>query len=191
MSRDQEDTGRMELVERLQQLASRGRETVERLAQKIFQRVAPAEPEERPLTPAPPEHDAPAPIERARSRFASHGLEPFHGELDPAVLAQVDSELAELPLGYGDGRVVLLARDPRWLHAYWDIAEESRAPLRERGGSLVLQLHDVTDREFTGQNSWSMQRIEVGEEARSWYLPLPPLERCYLVEVGYVAGVIT
>src|SRR5208283_3508349 len=32
-----------------------------------------------------------------------------------------EADASQLPLSYGSDRLVLMARDPTWAHAYWDI----------------------------------------------------------------------
>ena len=52
-------------------------------------------------------------------------------------LASVDEDLPELPEGYGDSRIVLLPRDPKWAYAYWDISERAQRRAAASGRSAV------------------------------------------------------
>jgi hypothetical protein len=102
-------------------------------------------------------------------------------------LAAVDEELAELPNGYGESRVVLMPRDPQWAYAYWDIPNENKERLRQQGGiRLALRFYDVTDISVETQRPHSLQQYECDELAREWYLPVPVSDRDYIVEIGYV-----
>jgi len=104
-------------------------------------------------------------------------------------LASVDDDLLELPEGYGDSRIVLLPRDPKWAYAYWDISNEHKDELRHQGGQrLALRLYDVTDIDQTYQTPHSMQQLDCDEMARSWYLEIPVSDRDYSVEIGYLTG---
>lgn len=104
-------------------------------------------------------------------------------------LASVDEGLAELPDGYGVSRIVLLPRDPKWSYAYWDISNEHKEELRQRGGQkLMLRLYDVTDIDQTIQTPHSMQQQDCHEMARSWYLEVPVSDRDYSVEIGYLTA---
>lgn len=101
-------------------------------------------------------------------------------------LASVDEDLPELPEGYGDRRIVLLPRDPKWAYAYWDISNEHRDELRRQGGQrLALRLYDVTEIDQTDQTPHSMQQ-DCDEMTRSWYLEIPVSDRDYTVEIGYL-----
>ncbi|MBW4464692.1 MAG: DUF4912 domain-containing protein [Pegethrix bostrychoides GSE-TBD4-15B] len=103
-----------------------------------------------------------------------------------AMLTVVDTDLSELPSGYGESRIVLMPRDPQWAYAYWDIPNEHKEYLRRQGGNrLALRFYDVTD--MSDQRSHSLQQYECDELAREWYLPVPVSDREYAIEIGYIA----
>lgn len=102
------------------------------------------------------------------------------------MLASVDEELAELPSGYGDSRIVLMPRDPQWAYTYWDIPNEHKEDLRRQGGQqLALRIYDVTDITLEYQSPHSIQEYPCDELAREWYLPMPVSDRDYVVDIGY------
>ncbi|MBW4519612.1 MAG: DUF4912 domain-containing protein [Scytolyngbya sp. HA4215-MV1] len=102
-------------------------------------------------------------------------------------LASVDAGLADLPSGYGESRITLLPRDPRWAYAYWDVPNEHREELRRQGGQrLALRIYDVTDIEIAQQAPHSLQEYDCDELARDWYLPMPVSDRDYIAEIGYL-----
>ena len=104
-------------------------------------------------------------------------------------LASVDEGLPELPDGYGDSRIVLLPRDPKWAYAYWDISNEHKEELRRQGGQrLMLRLYDVTDVDQTTQAAHGMQQQDCHEMARSWYIEIPVSDRDYTAELGYLTA---
>ena len=104
-------------------------------------------------------------------------------------LATVDEGLPELPEGYGESRIVLLPRDPKWAYAYWDVSNEHKEELRRQGGQrLMLRLYDVTDIDQNSQAPHSMQQQDCHEMARSWYLEIPVSDRDYTVELGYLTA---
>ncbi len=107
-------------------------------------------------------------------------------ELD---LTTVDEGLSELPDGYGDSRIVLLPRDPKWAYAYWDVSNEHKQELRNQGGQrLMLRLYDVTDIDQQHQSPHSMHQQECHEMARSWYVEVPVSDRDYTIEIGYLTA---
>jgi hypothetical protein len=87
----------------------------------------------------------------------------------------------ELPEAYGTGRLMLTARDPRWLYAHWDL---SREQLQEYNSSsrdrhLILRV-------FQGQlESEPQSEIHLHPESRNWFIPVPQAGARYFVELGY------
>ncbi|HXG17939.1 MAG TPA: DUF4912 domain-containing protein [Methylomirabilota bacterium] len=99
------------------------------------------------------------------------------------------SEPDSLPASYNDNRIVLLARDPHWLYAYWDFsgAHLSQAQNRLTSGDsrLILRVFDVTYIEFNGANAWNNLDIELTPFATNWYIAVPHPDAAYCVEIGY------
>ncbi|PIQ89112.1 MAG: hypothetical protein COV72_04775 [Candidatus Omnitrophica bacterium CG11_big_fil_rev_8_21_14_0_20_42_13] len=97
-----------------------------------------------------------------------------------------------LPKRYKDNRLMLLARDPWWLHAYWDISEErineviSFIPLEERQNlRWVLRVYDVTGvRDFRGDNANNFFDLGINFDAANWYINVDNPEREWCVEIG-------
>ena len=52
-------------------------------------------------------------------------------------LASVDSDLGELPDGYGESRIMLMPRDPQWAYAYWDIPNIHKDEATSSGRAAV------------------------------------------------------
>ncbi|NJK34873.1 MAG: DUF4912 domain-containing protein [Oscillatoriales cyanobacterium SM2_2_1] len=110
------------------------------------------------------------------------------GSEEPTVesLATVDSALREIPMGYGESRIVLLPRDPQWAYVYWDIPNDQKESLRRQGGQqLALRVYDATEIDLKSQVANSVQEYHCDELAREWYLPIPISDRDYAVEIGY------
>lgn len=62
-----------------------------------------------------------------------------------------------LPDTYGSTEIVLMVRDPYWVYAYWEIADDipravtaALGPEGLRTFRKALRVHDVTDIEFDG-----------------------------------------
>jgi hypothetical protein len=132
-----------------------------------------------------PTNGGPQPSEQTQATRSKYEV----GPTPPEQLLEIDRGLPELPEGYGDNRVVLLPRDPKWLYAYWDITNEHKEAARRTGGrALALRLYDVTDVVFDGTNAHGMWEQEAHELARNWYLHVPIPNRHYCLEVGYRGG---
>ncbi len=106
------------------------------------------------------------------------------------VLREIPRVIQELPVGYGQDKVVLQVRDPWWLHSYWEISGGTRERLqRELGDSfhsakVVLRVYDVSHIVFDGKNAHRYFDIEVGFGATSWYIDNVGPARSWCVEVG-------
>lgn len=96
----------------------------------------------------------------------------------------------EIPNRYFDNKVVLMARDPFWCYAYWDISGgvmQTKADEAKRSGEykLVLRVYDVTDIQFNGKNAHKYMDIEVTGDANNWYINVWEAGRTYIAELGF------
>ncbi len=105
----------------------------------------------------------------------------------------VPESVPELPWGYDDNRIRIMARDPEWIYAYWDISEEKRGSLRHTYGpgwdySLpVLRIYDVTGlSHFNGANANNYYDIVINDYAGSWYIHVGVPNRVYCVDLGRI-----
>lgn len=89
----------------------------------------------------------------------------------------------ELPEGYDETQLTLLARDPEWAFAFWEVSDYDRERHALRDERLTLRLYDVSDIEFDGTNAHRAHDIAVGG-ASSWYLHLPETCRQWIADLG-------
>lgn len=102
----------------------------------------------------------------------------------------------ELPSYNRTTRVTLIAKDPFWIYAYWEITESSIEDVKCRlGGNLdgtkfVLRMYDVTYKDFNGFNANHWFDIEVGRYSNNWYVNLWNDNVSYCGEIGilHVSG---
>jgi hypothetical protein len=99
-----------------------------------------------------------------------------------------------LPPGYGDNKIVLLARDPWWVFTYWEIQrdreEDVRRKIESSGDSpdrSVLRVYDVTDVNFNGKNAHSFFDVELKGLANNWYINVGNPGRAWIVDIGVVS----
>jgi len=88
-----------------------------------------------------------------------------------------------LPSRYYDNRIVLLPRDPWWLHTYWDIAEskveevKSLIPLEEKDGvRWILRVYNVEENNYFD--------LDIIPEACNWYINVNKPETTWYVDIG-------
>ncbi|MGE5587722.1 MAG: DUF4912 domain-containing protein [Clostridia bacterium] len=111
----------------------------------------------------------------------------------PMYTAGTEMEEYELPQGYGTTRLVLMVRDPFWLHAYWEVAQDvsetvtaALGPDGWRVARKTLRVHDVTDVEFDGTNAHRTFDIDISGGANNWYINVERPNRSYCAELGLV-----
>lgn len=97
----------------------------------------------------------------------------------------------ELPAGYGDDRLILMVRDPYFLHAYWEIGEKKRLEIKEQQGNLIKAHRVLRVHHYSSSREEELSPahfdIEVSGDIGSQYIQLErPDSICY-VELGLVA----
>jgi len=96
----------------------------------------------------------------------------------------------DLPAGYGQDKIVLQARDPWWIHAYWEVTTGAFDRLREQLGNAffsakrVLRVYDVSHTIFNGTNAHRFFDIEVTPSANNWYINTGGPGRSWCVDFG-------
>jgi hypothetical protein len=105
---------------------------------------------------------------------AAHKYEPAREEIPAAPSAPAYEDLGELPQSYGSNTLFLIARDPHWLFAYWDV---DWTPFPAKDGKFYLKLCKAGGAEE--------MTTEIHPEARNWYLPVKESGVSYYAELGF------
>jgi hypothetical protein len=93
----------------------------------------------------------------------------------------------DFPHSYGENKIVLLVRDPQWVHAYWEITPKKYDEARDFLGGVfgssreVLRVHDAS------MEPWKSFDIDTSYGARNWYINVPESNRTYVVDIGFLA----
>jgi hypothetical protein len=99
----------------------------------------------------------------------------------------------DLPQGYGKDRIVVMVRDPYWLHAYWELTHASvqraEAALGQdwHGARPILRVLDVSGRDANSHSESVVRDIEIHGGCNNWYIDVQHPPRSYRVDVGYLA----
>jgi hypothetical protein len=94
--------------------------------------------------------------------------------------------------GHVKDRIVLLVRDPHWLHAYWAVTlasvHRAEAALREdwHGAKPILRVFDVSSEDTTSSSEAPIRDIDIHGSVNNWYIDVPNPPRSYRVDIGYV-----
>ncbi len=96
--------------------------------------------------------------------------------------------------GYGKDRLVLMVRDPYWLHAYWELTRESIERARAALGPHwhearpVLRLSEVAREGVTSSSRRVVRDVRIHGGVNNWYLDVQDPPKSYQVDIGYLAS---
>src|SRR5437667_4000024 len=99
----------------------------------------------------------------------------------------------DLPAGYGKDRIVVMVRDPYWLHAYWELTrlavQRAEAALGQdwHGAKPILRLLDVSSQDTTSAAEAIVRDIEIHGGCNNWYLDVQNPPRSFRVDIGYLS----
>ncbi|MBN1698371.1 MAG: DUF4912 domain-containing protein [Spirochaetales bacterium] len=98
-----------------------------------------------------------------------------------------DSEEIVLPDSYGTTRIILMARDPYWAFAYWEIDKQTLRRIKTDQGfeGLLLRVHDIKLIDFNGNNSNFYFDIPVLLNDGKWYINVPHPDSVYIIQLLY------
>jgi hypothetical protein len=99
----------------------------------------------------------------------------------------------DLPAGYGKDRIVVMVRDPYWLHAYWELTrhavQRAEAALGQdwHGAKPILRLLDVSSQDTTSAAEAIVRDIEIHGGCNNWYIEVQNPPRSFRVDIGYLS----
>jgi hypothetical protein len=97
------------------------------------------------------------------------------------------------PNGFTRDRLVVMVRDPYWLHAYWELTrhgvERAQAAMGEQWHSArpVLRLMEVSSSGTTNTTEMVLRSIEIHGGVNNWYVDVNDPPRSYRLDIGYLA----
>jgi len=97
-------------------------------------------------------------------------------------------DVAKMAQSFDAEYLVLMQKDPNWMHAFWEVSEKRINEAKKGKGKIVLRLFDIAD-DLTVQRSKKrkFRDIEVPANARSWYVENTAGKSCVAV-LGAVSG---
>jgi uncharacterized protein len=99
----------------------------------------------------------------------------------------------DLPGGYGKDRIVVMVRDPYWLHAYWELTrmsvQRAEAALGQdwHGAKPILRLFDVSSHGVTNSSESMLRDIDIHGGCNNWYIDVGNPPRSFRVDIGYLS----
>jgi hypothetical protein len=99
----------------------------------------------------------------------------------------------DLPTGYGKDRIVVMVRDPYWLHCYWELTHQAVQRAESALGQEwhiskpILRLVDVSRHETTNSADAIVKDIQIHGGTNNWYIDVSNPPRSYRVDIGYLS----
>jgi hypothetical protein len=94
-----------------------------------------------------------------------------------------EAEASHLPDAYGTNRVMLMARDPHWLYAHWDLTgdQQRRYNASAAGHHLVVRVRKASP------GNEQVAEIDLHPESSHWFIHVAQAGIGYVAELGYYA----
>ena len=95
--------------------------------------------------------------------------------------------------GHARDRLVVMVRDPYWLHAYWELSrrsiERAKAAMGQHwhGARPVLRVEEVTRNGTTTSARKFVRDIEIHGGVTNWYIDVQNPPKSYQLEIGYLS----
>ncbi|GIW82646.1 MAG: Rho termination factor domain protein [Gemmatales bacterium] len=99
----------------------------------------------------------------------------------------------DLPGGYGKDRIVVMVRDPYWLHAYWEL---TRKAIQRAEAALgqdwhlakpILRVLKIANKETTATAEAIVRDIQIHGGCNNWYIDVSDPPSSFRVDIGYLA----
>ncbi|MBN2024246.1 MAG: DUF4912 domain-containing protein [Pirellulales bacterium] len=91
-------------------------------------------------------------------------------------------------------RLVVIVRDPYWLHAYWELTPQSidraEAAMGQHwhGSKPILRLYEIAQDGTTSHAKTAIRDIEIHGAVSNWYIDVQDPPKSFQMEVGYLAS---
>lgn len=133
-----------------------------------------------------------APVQRAAARNTSGAPDDAGSSFRVSGPSRpLPQPVRELPAEYNKDRIVLLVRDPFWLHCYWELTRQAmdraEAALGQEWHTAkpILRLLDVTSTDARSAER-AVRDIEIHGGVSNWYIDVTQPPRSYRVDIGYL-----
>ena len=99
----------------------------------------------------------------------------------------------DLPAGYGKDRIVVMVRDPYWLHCYWELTRQAilraEAALGQdwHTAKPILRVLDVSSRGPNSSGEKAIRDIDIHGGCNNWYIDVNSPPCSFRVDIGYLA----
>lgn len=149
-------------------------------------------PKKQPLPIPPKTNTDPKIVEKIRSAHVEKELRKDLAQEPPK--RKLTQNTPVPPVAKGQDRIVLLVRDPYWLHAHWDLTratvDRAKAALIDHWHSVkpVLRLLKFEEMGTTDSAETVYRQIEIHGGVRNWYIDVDKPPSQFQIIMGYMTG---
>lgn len=149
-------------------------------------------PKKQPLPIPPKTNTDPKIVEKIRSAHVEKELRKDLAQEPPK--RKLTQNTLVPPVVKGEDRIVLLVRDPYWLHAHWDLTratvDRAKAALVDHWHSVkpVLRLLKFEESGTTDSAETVYRQIEIHGGVRNWYIDVDKPPSQFQIIMGYMTG---
>ncbi len=99
----------------------------------------------------------------------------------------------DLPAGYGKDRIVVMVRDPYWLHCYWELTrhaiQRAEAALGQEWHQAkpILRVLDVSSHGTTNVSETPVRDIDIHGGCNNWYIDVATPPKSFRIDIGYLS----
>lgn len=140
----------------------------------------------------PPSNTKPEIVAKIRSAQAERELRKDLAQPAPKTSLTL---LTPIPVSEkGKDRIILMVRDPYWLHAHWDVTRQSvdraKAALAENWHTVkpILRLLKLDDTGTTNNAETIHRDVEIHGGVRNWYLEVDSPPSRFKILMGYLSS---
>jgi len=153
----------------------------------------------RPASPLPQRKPAPAPAKPTDPAVAKRLEEVRVANAMRKDLSYLSMQIANGRNGRGipkviKDRLVVMVRDPYWLHAHWELSrsgvDRAQAALGQEWHAVraVLRLVEVADAGTTSAVETPIRDIDIHGGVNNWYLDVQEPPKSFRVDIGYLTA---
>ncbi len=120
-------------------------------------------------------------------------VEPKKAEPATPVVIATDAPPRRLQGGHSKDRIVVVVRDPYWVHAFWELTHQSvqraEAALGQdwHNSKPILRICDVSAQDTTSTAERIVRDINVHGGCNNWYVEVAQPPKSYRLDIGYLS----
>jgi len=112
----------------------------------------------------------------------------YEPQRKPIISEKKHEEKNYFPERYGKDQIVVMVRDPEWLHAYWEVTATKQSEFTKQFGDIweesspVLRVYDITH----SKSEDNYFDIHINNHANNWYIHVGKPNHTFFVDLGRI-----